>query len=78
MARFDEDFFAGYTPAALNEQSELTVTQRELMLIRMGLDVLLRDTSRHDHIFRDIHALRAKIGQAIQPPELPVRQGHVA
>jgi hypothetical protein len=66
MARQQEGFFADYDEGELEQQATLTFTQRELVLIRTALGILLEDTSRHDHIFNDIHALLSKLPRAPQ------------
>jgi hypothetical protein len=66
MAREREDFFAGYDPAELAREHALTLTNRELLLIRVGLGVFLRETNRHDHVYRDLHALLQKLPAPIE------------
>ncbi len=64
MARQQEGFFAEYDPSDLELQATLTLSQRELLLIRTALGTLMEETSRHDHIYNDIHALVAKLPAA--------------
>jgi hypothetical protein len=64
MARQHEGFFAGYDPAELEQEATLTLTHADLLLIRMALGVSLDETSRHDHIYNNIHALLAKLPPA--------------
>ncbi|MGI8915742.1 MAG: hypothetical protein ACR2JY_18490 [Chloroflexota bacterium] len=61
MAREDEGFFADYDAAELNQQETVTLSHRDLLLIRRALSISLEETSRHDHIFNDIHTLLAKL-----------------
>ena len=79
MARQQEGFFTDYDEGELEQQATLTFAQRELVLIRTALGILLEDTSRHDHIYNDIHALLTKLpaapqrkravsGQSAEPP----------
>ena len=72
MARQDEGFFAGYDSEELAQPEVVTLTQRELVLIRTALGISLDETSRHDHIYNDIHALLAKL------PPAPQRKAVVA
>lgn len=72
MAREREDFFAGYDPQHLDQEVGLRLTHRDLLLIRMGLGIFLRDTNRHDHVFNDIHALLAKLPPAPEKREAAV------
>ena len=72
MARQQEGFFDEYDSSELEQQATLTFTQRELLLIRTALGIFMEETSRHDHIFNDIHALVAKL------PAAPQRKGLVA
>ena len=64
MARQQEGFFAEYDASELEQQATLTFTQRELLLIRTALGTFMEETSRHDHIYNDIHALVAKLPAA--------------
>lgn len=64
MAREREGFFSDYDPADLAQQTALTLTQRDVVLIRTALGVWLEETSRHDHVYNDIRALLAKLPQA--------------
>lgn len=66
MARQQEGFFTDYDEGELEQQATLTFTRRELLLIRTALGILLEDTSRHDHIYNDIHALLSKLPAAPQ------------
>lgn len=66
MSAEREDFFDGYDAAELAQQKSLTLSQRELMLVRMGLGVLLRESSRKDHIYNDIHVLLQKLPPPIE------------
>lgn len=66
MARQHEGFFAGYDPAELAQEATLTLTHADLLLIRMALGVSLEETSRHDHIYNNIHALLAKLPPALE------------
>ena len=70
MARQQEDFFTDYDESELEQQATLTFTQRELVLIRTALGILLKDTSRHAHISNDIHALLTKLPAAPQRKRL--------
>jgi len=64
MARQQEGFFDEYDSSELEQQATLTFTQRELLLIRTALGIFMEETSRHDHIYNDIHALVAKLPAA--------------
>jgi hypothetical protein len=64
MAREDEGFFADYDAAELNRLETLTLSHADLLLIRRALSISLEETSRHDHIFNDIHSLLAKLPPA--------------
>lgn len=66
MARQQEGFFAEYDASELEQQATVTFTQRELLLIRTALGTFMEETSRHDHIYNDIHALVAKLPAAPQ------------
>lgn len=66
MARQQEGFFADYDEGELEQQATLTFTQREVVLLRTALGILLEETSRHDHIYNDIHALLTKLPTAPQ------------
>jgi hypothetical protein len=66
MARQHEGFFAGYDSEELAQPVTVTLTQRDLVLIRTALGISLDETSRHDHIYNDIHALLAKLPPAPQ------------
>jgi hypothetical protein len=61
MAREDDDFFADYDAAELNRQETVTLTHRDLILIRRALSISLDETSRHDHISNDLRAILAKL-----------------
>ena len=64
MGRVVEGFFADYDAAELNRQETLTLNHADLLLIRRALSISLEETSRHDHIFNDIHSLLAKLPPA--------------
>ncbi|GEM_PF-3103430 len=66
MAREREEFFAAYDPEDLEQEVTVSITQRELLLVRMGLDVFLRDTNRHDHVYRALHALLRRLPASIE------------
>lgn len=66
MARQHEGFFSDYDEGELDQEATLTFTQRELVLIRTALGILLEETSRHDHVYNDIHGLLSKLPAAPQ------------
>lgn len=66
MARQHEGFFSDYDEGELDQEATLTFTQRELLLIRTALGILLEETSRHDHVYNDIHGLLSKLPAAPQ------------
>lgn len=67
-----ENFFDGYDPADLAQQETLNLSHRELLLVRMGLAVLLRESSRKDHIYNDLHMLLQKLPPVIERRAAPV------
>lgn len=50
-----------------NEEAAILLTGRDLWVIRSGLDLLLASSTRHEHIYHDIHAALAKLPRAHEP-----------
>ena len=61
-----EDFFAGYDPAELDQEESLTLTHRDLLLIRVAVGTYLRESSRKDHVYGDLHRLLSKLPAPIE------------
>jgi len=49
------------------EEIAVPLTGRDLWVIRSALDLLLASSTRHEHVYHDIHAALAKLPQAHEP-----------
>lgn len=50
-----------------NEEISVPLTGRDLWVIRSGLDLLLASSTRHEHVYHDIHAALAKLPRVHEP-----------
>ncbi len=49
------------------EEISIKLTGRDLWATRLGLKTLLAASTRHEHVYHDIHAALAKLPHAHQP-----------
>lgn len=55
------------TTPKCQDEIALTLSGRDLWVIRLGLKVLLAESTRHEHVYHDIHGALARIPEAHEP-----------
>lgn len=55
------------TTPKCQQEVAVPLTGRDLWVIRSGLELLLASSTRHEHIYHDIHAALAKVPAAHEP-----------
>ena len=50
-----------------SEELSVALTGRDIWVIRLGLKTLLAESTRHEHIYHDIHTALARLPEAHEP-----------
>lgn len=61
--------YGGFGAELLDEITTMELTRRDILLMEEALRFLLESSTRHEHVFGDIHALLEKVERGKEEAE---------